>query len=84
MHAQIVGPVGGLLENVLLLARCKAPLLHCRPVQWVTPEIDIAFVVGSFGASGERCLVCSVGAACQCSPATWPVDGSSGRLLLPD
>jgi hypothetical protein len=22
--------------------------------QWVTPEIDIAFVVGSFGASGER------------------------------
>jgi uncharacterized membrane protein YcfT len=22
--------------------------------QWVTPDIDIALIVGSFGASGER------------------------------
>lgn len=31
-------------------------LAVCALNQWASPEIDIAFVVGSFGASGERPL----------------------------
>ena len=33
---------------------CAGILAVSAMNQWLTPEIDIAFVVGSFGASGER------------------------------